>query len=175
MVAIYGSVAFSHKGYCIESGIFSDRNLLVDFICRALPALQQADVEREVDRLLTAVEAEIRDVGSAFYTAMEERFNSQRGNRPEMANLAINEFVRDLTPPAGFQAYRLMSKPVIAQFVIHFEAALNCTLVQRTDNDPEEISCGLLNKYIEGLTAPDQLFPAYFELIHCVLGLPQAP
>lgn len=166
-----GSVAFSHKGYCIESGLFSDKYILINFLSRTQPALDLQNLGAEVDRLLNDIQTNIRDVTSGFYSDMENRFRGQRNNRPEYDQLEINEFVRDLDDNGTFQVYRVMSKTVIAKFVLDLEVALGCKFVHRNDDECETISCGLLNQYINILIAPDQLFPAYLDLIQSVLGI----
>lgn len=166
------SKAFSHRGYCIESGLFTDRDLLVDFLCRImLPAVNRVDVETEVDLLLAEIESDIRDVTTVFYTTLEDRFRGQRHNRPEFDGLEINDFVRDLDNAGTFQLHRVMSKPLIAKLVLDLERAFGCAIVQRIEDDHETISCGLLNLYINTLDDPTQLFPAYLELIQCVQGI----
>ena len=150
----------SHEGYCIESVIFSDLAILKRYICSFIDFLPHAETGRIIDQILEQLSTEISDTNTDLNRAIEERFKSQRNNRPEFENLEFVEVMRSWSENGQFRAERIMSKPLIRDFVIRFESAVKRSLFLRTSNKDEEVSSMLFNKYIEFIESIDDLVPS---------------
>ncbi|MEI9534886.1 ATP-dependent nuclease [Moellerella wisconsensis] len=164
----------SHEGYCIESVIFSDLAILKRYICSFIDFLPHAETGRIIDQILEQLSTEISDTNTDLNKAIEERFKSQRNNRPEFENLEFVEVMRSWSENGQFRAERIMSKPLIRDFVIRFESAVKRSLFLRTSNKDEEVSSMLFNKYIEFIESIDDLVPSLKNLFTQlgVLALP---
>jgi len=135
----------SHEGYCIESVIFSDLAILKRYICSFIDFLPHAETGRIIDQILEQLSTEISDTNTDLNRAIEERFKSQRNNRPEFENLEFVEVMRSWSENGQFRAERIMSKTLIREFVIRFESAVKRSLLLRTSNKDEEVSSILFN------------------------------
>jgi ABC-type Mn2+/Zn2+ transport system ATPase subunit len=154
----------SHEGYCIESVIFSDITIFKRYICSLIDFLPDAETEIHIVDLLQQLSADIRNPDSSLNKSVEERFNGQKNNRPEFENLQFVEVMRSWSDDGQFKPERVMSKPLIRDFVIQLESKIQQSLFIRTSNKDEEVASMLLNKYIEFIASIDDLVPSLKQL-----------
>lgn len=156
---------FSHTGYCIESVLFSDTEILKRFIHTFIDYLPEADINQRVDTVLNdSIIQPLMDINSDLNQTVENRFNGQKRNRPEFSNLEYSDVMRSWTIDGNFQIALVMSKPLISLFVTKLEESLGRSLFLRTSNDDEEISSKLFLSYIEFLNDLNDLYPSLKEL-----------
>ncbi|WP_025566094.1 AAA family ATPase [Psychromonas sp. SP041] len=154
----------SHEGYCIESVIFSDITIFKRYICSLIDFLPDAETEIHIVDLLQQLSADIRNPDSPLNKSVEERFNGQKNNRPEFENLQFVEVMRSWSDDGQFKPERVMSKPLIRDFVIQLESKIKQSLFIRTSNKDEEVASILFNKYIEFIASIDDLVPSLKQL-----------
>jgi len=166
-----GCHAFSHNGYCIESVIFSDLEILKRYITKTIhPTITESTVSNAVDNVISDILQEINNIHSPLRETIEGRFNSQKINRPEFNDLTFNDVHRDWTLDDNFKPQMAMSKVLIKQFVIDLEEKLQFSIMLRRSNDNEEVSSLFFNNYIEFISTMDDVVPSLKDLF-VMLGL----
>ncbi|GAC28621.1 ATP-dependent nuclease [Brumicola pallidula] len=141
-------VPHSHQGYCIESVVFSELDILKRYICSYIDYLPDGEVCQHIDELLAQLENNIQNTNSDLNKIVEMRFDGQKNNRPEFNTLQFIEVMRSWTDNGVFKSERVMSKPMIRDFLTKLELKLGRSLFLRTSNDDEEITSKFFNNYI---------------------------
>jgi len=72
--------------------------------------------------------------------------------------------MRSWSDDGQFKPERVMSKPLIRDFVIQLESKIKQSLFIRTSNKDEEVASILFNKYIEFIASIDDLVPSLKQL-----------
>lgn len=156
---------YSHKGYCIESVVFSDKPILNRFVCSlAGHHLPDAEIEQHLDQALAQLAHNLCDVHNSLNKEVEARFRSQKRNRPEFEALEFSDVVRSWGEPQNFKYEMVMSKPVIALLILDLETRLGLSLFLRSSNSDEDISSTLLLKYFDFIQTREDLVPSLREL-----------
>lgn len=165
---------YSHEGYCIESVVFSEISILKRFLCSLIGFLPQAEAEEKIDQVLLQISEEIRDINSPLNQAVEERFKGQKNNRPEFTNLQFLDVIRSWSVDGEFKPERVMSKPIIRDFVIKLESLTGRSLFLRDSNNDEEVSSKLFINYIHFINNIDDVVPSLVSLF-IQLGVLEEP
>lgn len=153
-------VPHSHEGYCIESVIFSKLDILKRYIGSYIDYLPEAEIYQHIDGLLQQLATDIQLPNSDLNRTVEVRFNSQKNNRPEFNNLQFIEVIRSWSENSVFKPERVMSKPMIRDFIIGLELKIGRSLFLRTSNDDEEIASKFFNNYIKFIDSINDVVPS---------------
>ena len=164
---------YSHTGYCIESVLFSDLNILKEYFYSLAPNITENELSTHVDTLINELRASVNDINSPLNKEIEIRFNGQKNNRPEFANLNFVDVVRSWCEDAVFKPERVMSKPLIKKFVTDLENKIGISLFLRNSNADEEIASILLFKYFDFIRTMDDLYPSFRHLMEQLEVLPR--
>lgn len=154
-----GCIPYSHQGYCIESVIFSDTVILKRFLCSLVNVIDDAITYSYIDEVLEDL-ANIRNLDSPLNHEVEIRFNGQKSNRPEFNQLEFTGVIRSWSDDGVFKPERVMSKPLIRNFVIALESKIGFSLFMRSSNNDDEIASKLLLNYFDFLQGMDDLVPS---------------
>lgn len=154
----------SHEGYCIESVIFSELSILKRYLCSLVDFLPHAETEAKIDQVLLQLSEDIRDINSPLNQAVEERFKGQKNNRPEFTNLQFLDVIRSWSVDGEFKPERVMSKPIIRDFVIELESLIGRSLFLRNSNNDEEVSSKLFINYIDFINDMNDVVPSLVSL-----------
>lgn len=167
-----GCTPYSHVGYCIESVLFSDLNILKRYLHSLVPDIGGNDLSEHVDALLEELAAATQNIESPLISEIEGRFNGQKNNRPEFQGLQFTDVVRSWREMGNFKPERVMSKPLIQKFVTDLEDRIGMSLMLRSSNTPDEIAAKLLNKYFDFIQNPNDLYPSFHRLMEQLEVLP---
>lgn len=154
----------SHDGYCIESVIFTDLEILKRYICSLVDFLPHGETEGYLIQVLQQIQNDICDINQPLSQSVEERFKGQKNNRPEFENLQFTDVVRSWIENGTFKAERVMSKPIIRDFVLQLEDLLGISLFLRESNNDEEVSSKLFINYINFINHIDDVAPSLVSL-----------
>jgi AAA15 family ATPase/GTPase len=158
-----GCNAFSHTGYCIESTLFSDIDILKRYISSWIDFVPDAETHRHIDTVIAEITADINNIHSDFHKELEARFLSQKSNRVEFANLTFGDVVRDWFEDGQLKLHMVMSKPVIKLFFQKINGLLNNRL-DDLDESPDVVSSSCFNGYINFIQSIDDLVPSIKDL-----------
>ncbi|MBO2554736.1 ATP-dependent nuclease [Shewanella algae] len=167
-----GCTPYSHVGYCIESVLFSDLNILKRYLHSLVPDIGGNDLSEHVDALIEELAAATQNIESPLISEIEGRFNGQKNNRPEFQGLQFTDVVRSWREMGNFKPERVMSKPLIQKFVTDLEDRIGMSLMLRSSNTPDEIAAKLLNKYFDFIQNPNDLYPSFHRLMEQLEVLP---
>ena len=162
-----GCVPYSHEGYCIESVVFSDLDILNRYLHFLTPDFNEQNVAQSVANVIAGIQRDIRDVHHELNKSTEDNFNSQKNNRPEFSDLQFVDVIRNWTENGVFKLERVMSKPMIKKFVNDLEMEIGMSLFLRGSNDDEVVASLFLNNYFDFIQTPQDLLPSFrglFEL-----------
>ncbi|MBY7933573.1 AAA family ATPase [Vibrio fluvialis] len=167
-----GCTPYSHVGYCIESVLFSDLNILKRYLHSLVPDIGGNDLSEHVDALIEELAVATQNIESPLISEIEGRFNGQKNNRPEFQGLQFTDVVRSWREMGNFKPERVMSKPLIQKFITDLEDRIGMSLMLRSSNTPDEIAAKLLNKYFDFIQNPNDLYPSFHRLMEQLEVLP---
>lgn len=167
-----GCTPYSHVGYCIESVLFSDLNILKRYLHSLVPHIGVNDLSEHVDALINELAESTQHIESPLIGEIESRFNGQKNNRPEFQGLQFTDVVRSWREMGNFKPERVMSKPLIQKFVTDLEDRIGMSLMLRSSNTPDEIAAKLLNKYFDFIQNVNDLYPSFNRLMEQLEVLP---
>ncbi|HDI3286956.1 TPA: hypothetical protein PMC98_003643, partial [Vibrio cholerae] len=131
---------YSHVGYCIESVLFSDLNILKRYLHSLVPDIGGNELSEHVDALIEELAVATQNIESPLISEIEGRFNGQKNNRPEFQGLQFTDVVRSWREMGNFKPERVMSKPLIQKFITDLEDRIGMSLMLRSSNTPDEIA-----------------------------------
>lgn len=155
----------SHEGYCIESVVFSNLDILKRYICSLVDFLPQVETEYKIDQVLLQINNDITDLHSELNRTIETRFQGQKRNRPEFQNLEFIDVVRSWYENGIFKPEKVMSKPIIRDFVTQLETLIGRSLFLRQSNDDEEVSSKFFINYINFINNINDVAPSLISLL----------
>ncbi|MEI7185013.1 AAA family ATPase [Pectobacterium carotovorum] len=164
---------YSHMGYCIESVLFSDLNILKRYLHSLAPSIVENELSIHVDTLINELRDSVTDLTSPLNKEIEVRFNGQKNNRPEFVNLNFVDVVRSWCEDAVFKPERVMSKPFIKKFVTDLENKIGISLFLRSSNVDEEVASKLLFNYFNFIQTINDLYPSFRHLMEQLEVLPR--
>ncbi|EIK0772346.1 AAA family ATPase [Vibrio alginolyticus] len=155
---------FSHEGYCIESVLFSDKDILKRFIASKINDVPSEEVHRHIDEVIQDIGNRALNVHEELNSILESRFKSQKGNRAEFADLDFPDVMRGWSKDGQFKAERIMSKHLIGEFITLMEERLGIPLVVVTENSDEAKSSALFSLYVNFIATMDDVYLSFKEL-----------
>ncbi|EIR5790130.1 hypothetical protein ACN56_10075 [Escherichia coli] len=164
---------YSHVGYCIESVLFSDLSIFKKYLYSLAPFIAEDEFSTHIDTLIDELKDSVNNLTSSLNKEIEARFNSQKKNRPEFANLNFVDVVRSWCEDGVFKPERVMSKPLIQKFVTDLENKIGVSLFLRESNVDEEVASKLLFKYFDFIQTIDDLYPSFRDLMKQLDVLPR--
>lgn len=168
-----GCIIHTHNGYCIESVLFSNLDLLKRYLEKLLPdvaenpvtaATQNStfDLEQFIIEFCNQKKSEIGDVGSEFYKDMKNRFISQKKpQRQELNDVDFDDFAAEAKTKVQF----LMNKRNISEFVLQLEHQIGGLLFNREDDGDETLSSQLLIHYFNTIENDNDIYSDFLTLI----------
>tara|TARA_R110000823_G_scaffold279201_2_gene397514 strand:+ start:493 stop:2145 length:1653 start_codon:yes stop_codon:yes gene_type:complete len=133
------SIAFSHDGYCLESTLFSDLNLLYGYLA-FVSGKTETEIRISSETYLEGLRGNLNSVSTAYYSTMKQKFISQKRNRGELANTEFDDVMADITQDIHSLKF-IMNKGQIRKFIEHLEIDLNIVLVTPSPDDTDENYC----------------------------------
>lgn len=158
------SKAIYHKGYCIESLLFTDIYNLSEFLS-AYYSTEKLRTYYFITEYIQTLKESFRDVTSEVYKLFEQKFNGQLNNsRPELQGVLFADFIRDCYDES-FKPHFLFNKHLIKDFFVkyseHFEINYDWN-----DKSDEYYASSLLNNYIARIEKVKELNPDILSLIN---------
>ncbi|MDD2978859.1 MAG: AAA family ATPase [Hespellia sp.] len=155
--------AYYHKGYCIESVLFSEKDKLVSFL-KMISGLEKEEIESFINEWVDNQVQNIYNISSELYGSMQFKFKSQKTEaRPELQAVEFTDYCTEIT---NDNIQFLMNKGNIKSFILEMENHFSIQLIETEDDVSEEFySSQLLYKYIENLDNIEILFASYKDLI----------
>lgn len=166
-------IPHSHAGYCIESVLFSDKDILKRYLSNLVYSSNEQEISGYIDELLNKFFSSVVDINNPLNKEIQSRFNGQKDNRPEFVGLEFTDVIRSWSENGVFMPERVMSKPMIKNFVTDLEDKIGLSLFMRNSNDQEEIASKLLIKYFDFIRTIDDIFPSFRELLLQLQVLPE--
>ncbi len=169
-------IVHTHNGYCIESVLFSNLDLLKRYLEKLLPYAAthpiegvapnpNFDLSQFIQDFCNDKRSDISNVGSQLYIDMKTRFNSQKKpQRPELNGVDFDNFAAEACNYIQF----LMNKLNIAEFVIKLENEIGGKLFNRDDDSVETLSSKLLMHYFQTIETNDDIIPDFLQLVHAL-------
>lgn len=158
---------FTHDGYCIESVFFSEIDKLNSFLHK-LSNKPLADIQQFTSDYMTNLSRDMNNPGSARYTDMNDRFNSQYsqgGQRPEMEGVVFSDFVNEALAKLQY----FFHKEEIKNFVIAFDNQFATDItgcVHDGTTTKEDYTLRLYSLQIQNITALNDVFSCQQELLN---------
>lgn len=156
---------FSHQGYCIESVLFTEINILKRFIKSLVCNLDEEVVDHSIEQVLIEIETAVKNLTHDLNKQIELSFHGQKNNRPEFEGIEFIDVMRSWSESNCFKYERLMSKPLIQEFIIRLEEKLQQSLFIRSSNNAEELSSTLLLLYFDFIQDLSDVFPSFKALL----------
>lgn len=166
-------IPHSHEGYCIESVVFSELDILKRFVTSCFDYLSREEVHQHIDDLLEKLRIDMQDPNSDLNKTVEARFNGQKNNRPEFNSLQFIDVIRSWSDQGVFKVERIMSKPMIRDFITDLELKLGRSLFMRRSNDDDEITSNFFNNYISFISTINDVVPSLKSLFTQLGVLPE--
>lgn len=158
------SESICHEGYCIESTLFSDLNKLYQYIS-FITSSNITSIETNSNMILDQIIHETKDITTARYQKLEQQFNSQKNNRPELSTTNLSEVIVDSTIDRNAIKY-LMNKKTIREFITSLENNCSITIVtDSADLTDEDFCITLFLNYIENIPYHNIIFDNHKYLI----------
>ena len=159
---------FSHDGYCVESVLFSDENILSDFLSKEIDIDKNLILEF-IQNFKEECSKNLRDVTSNLYSEIKNCFNGQKkDSRPELAKVNFDNFVSDCYEQTSIKLHYVMNKNQIKKFVNQFNEHFNCQLLTIEEEDSQEYASKLFSLYISKIYCFDQIYPSYKKMLQII-------
>ncbi len=150
------SDAYFHNGYCIESVLFSDLEILSNFLIKKFET-NHLRTDLFIREYIDNLELSFRDVNNPLYIEFESKFSSQKnGYRQDLDDVTFNDFIRDVYE-VNFSPQYLFNKTLIKEFYTNFNTHFNLGLLFE-DNSAEHYSSDLFTKYINFIENEDDIY-----------------
>ena len=158
------SDSLCHDGYCIESTLFSDLDKLHQYLS-FVTSLDIATIESNSYNILDSIINETKDITSTRYQKLEQQFNSQKNNRPELSTTNLSEIIVDSTSNRDVIKF-LMNKKTIREYVTSLEENCNVKIIPNSTHLSDEDFCiTLFLDYIEKIDVHNIIFDNHKNLI----------
>lgn len=162
------SNVFYYDGYCIESTLFSDFNLLVNFLAKATNK-NSNDINVFVNDWFGKLKDQCNQIinpNSECIKRLHEKFRSQKSaNRPELENVEFAKFLLESTIDKNSLKY-LMNKENIRNFIEEFESQFSKFItedgIRYKDEDYAE---KLFELYIDNIESKEEIYECHKSLL----------
>ncbi|MDY3352383.1 AAA family ATPase [Riemerella anatipestifer] len=164
------SDSLCHEGYCIESTLFSDLDKLHQYLS-FLTTQDFAVIKSNSNDILDNIINETKDVTSTRYQKLEQQFNSQKNNRPELSTTNLSEIIKESTVSREVIKY-LMNKKTIREYITSLENICDITIVPNSAHLSDEDFCiTLFLDYIEKIPIHNIIFDNHKNLIEKIYNI----
>ena len=158
------SDSLCHDGYCIESTLFSDLNKLHQYLS-FVTTQDISTIESNSYIILDNIINQTKDVTYTRYQKLEQQFNSQKNNRPELSTTNLSEIIVDSTASRDTIKF-LMNKKTIREYITSLEDNCNTTIVSNSNHLSDEDFCiTLFLDYINKICIHNIIFDNHKNLI----------
>ena len=159
------SKSYVHNGYCFESVLFSDNDILANLIHR-ISGVNIGEVKDFILDYRTLIQDELKDVSSDRYKEMKFKFTGQKKeSRSELDKVDFDSFAAECSKDYQYA----MNKDNIKEFVIKFENQKGIKLFNRNDEESDTYASGLLKLYINAVESINDLYSSYKNLLKFIL------
>lgn len=147
------SQVFRHNGYCIESVLFSQQDILINLLFK-LSNIEIDKIKTFVVSYFRTLKNDLLSVVSDRYKNMYEKFKSQKTDeRTELNGVDFGDFLNCTFSDDKNQYQYVFNKDIIKEFVDLFDLEFNTNILDvDDDNTKEYYSSKLYEKYIENIT-----------------------
>lgn len=122
-------------------------------------------IESNSNNILDIIINETKDVTSTRYQKLEQQFNSQKNNRPELSTTNLSEIIVDSTASRATIKY-LMNKKTIREYITSLESSCNAIIVPNSTHLTDEDFCiTLFLDYIDKIDIHNIVFENHKNLI----------
>lgn len=136
------SKAFCHDGYCIESTLFSELSKLHSYLAFVTNATI-TEIETNSNLILDQFLNDLSNITSARYIKIEQQFESQKRNRPELSSVMLSDVLRDSTQSRDMLK-NIMNKYLIRDYIVALENSCTISIVPNSINLSDEDFCNKL-------------------------------
>ncbi len=160
-----GCRAHSHEGYCIESVLFSDVEILKRYIFKLYSVIEDDSIDSCIDSLLTDLQNNSTNSSKSLAKDLKVSFEGQKGNRPEFEGLDFFDVTASWMENEMFKVERVMTKKIIRDFVLNVEDEVGFTMFMRRSNNENEVSSILLFRYFDFIESEEDIYPSFKSLL----------
>lgn len=152
-----------HNGYCIESTLFSDIDILINIVWKNIPLIVSLDeIKRWIIFYKKNLLTQIKNVSNNEYKFLKDKFKGQKKDaRPELKDVDFDDFISDIDNKMQY----IMNKYFIKDFIEKFESSYNTSLFDKIEINEEFYSSSLFNLYINSIQAEEDFYITNKELI----------
>lgn len=167
------SQIFRHNGYCIESTLFSETNILTKLL-HELSGIDFASIDAFVTSYYEQIKNDLLNIASPRHYEMYQKFNSQKTlERPELQNVEFIDFLNDALNRDNNNYQYVFNKYIIKDFVMSFDIQYGSNILSVTDdNSAEFYASTLFNEYIEHIADTEWLLPDTIEMLNQIFSFP---
>lgn len=173
-----GGRVFKHKGYCIESSLFSEKDKLVCFLYKYYSCITPIKIQLFVDQYFSNLIADFSNHMSDRYKLFEKKFNSQKKEaRPELVGVTYNDFLKDCLTTGNEKLENLFNKTLISDFVKSFETTFKISILycsEQEESDEFYSSC-LFKEYIDSISLESDILENNIDLLKFVYDIEVSP
>lgn len=161
------SIVFRHNGYCIESTLFSEKEVLVN-VLEKLSGKDKEAIDAFVTHYFTTIKAELMDIRSVKYNDMNAKFRSQKQEeRPELAHVEFNDFLSCAFNNDSDNFQYVFNKHIIKDFIVSFDSHFMTNITNKTDDDTVEYySSSIYYGYINNIAREEDFLVDSKELLN---------
>lgn len=173
-----GGRVFKHKGYCIESSLFSDKDKLVYFLCKYYSCITPIKIQLYVDQYFSNLIADFSNHMSDKYKLFEKKFNSQKKeSRPELDGVTYNDFLGDCLTTGNEKLENLFNKTLISDFVKSFETTFEISILYNSEQEESDefYSSCLFKEYIDSISRESDIVENNIDLLRFVYDIEVSP
>lgn len=157
------SDSYYHDGYCIESILFTDLNVLSDFLS-SYYSTNNLRTDLFINEYIQNIEIQFNSITSDLYGTFETKFKGQQnGSRPDLEAMQFNDFIRDSLTPT-FKKQYFFNKFLIKNFIEEYAKNFGISF-EADDKTDEYYSSSLFKSYIEWIPDTSKVYPALHNLI----------
>lgn len=152
------SSVFSHQGYCIESTLFSSKDLLTTFISK-FHNIEITRVYFFIEEFMAQIRADFALHSSEYYKEFQIKFNGQKKeSRPELNSVDYNAFLQNALEEHNQKLEYLFNKKLISDFVRKLETHFEKSYYSDLDGSDEYYSSSLFSNYIKWINSENDFF-----------------
>lgn len=163
------SQVFRHNGYCIESTLFSEQDILIKLLV-TLSNVNIEDVKNFVTSYYEKMKEDLLRVDSERHRIMNERFKGQKNTeRPELKDVEFIDFLNCALNGDNYQY--VFNKNMIKEFIVDFDNTFTTNTLNKTDDDSVEFYASTLyNSYISNITSLEDFLIDSKNILHQLFG-----
>ncbi|PKM90642.1 MAG: hypothetical protein CVU85_00360 [Firmicutes bacterium HGW-Firmicutes-10] len=155
----FNGIVYQHPGYCIESTLFKETDKLSLFLSLQYN-LNIVNVNEFITKFSIEILSHITNPKSDLYIGLEEKFITQKRNRPELGQQLFSDFIRE----ALIELSSIMNKENIYRFIVEFEEEFNISIFSK-HSTMEDCVSDFIDAYLSHAKYNKTLLNPFSELI----------